>query len=121
MRMKSISPALKVVATAITITVAVFAFSNPRSVSAPNPKRAGAVTVQPLARDTSRPLQELVMPDDADGGKTADLVQQNPAPAAPIVPPTALFRKFTPSMIKHCSVAGSPLSIFVRSTTHACF
>ena len=34
---------------------------------------------------------------------------------------SALFRKFTFSMITHCSVAGSPFSIFVRSTTHACF
>ena len=34
---------------------------------------------------------------------------------------SALFRKFTSSMMKPCSVAASPLSIFARSTTQACF
>jgi hypothetical protein len=34
---------------------------------------------------------------------------------------SALFRKFTPSMTRHCSVAGSPFSIFARSTMQTCF
>jgi hypothetical protein len=34
---------------------------------------------------------------------------------------SALFKKPTPSSTMHCSDAGSPLSIFSRSTTQACF
>ena len=34
---------------------------------------------------------------------------------------SALFKKFTPSIINPCSVASSPFSIFTRSTTKACF
>jgi hypothetical protein len=34
---------------------------------------------------------------------------------------SALLRKFTPAMTKHCSRAGLPASIFERSATHACF
>ncbi len=34
---------------------------------------------------------------------------------------SALFRKFAPSTITHCSVASSPLSIRARSATQACF
>ena len=34
---------------------------------------------------------------------------------------SALFRKFTPFTMRHCSVAGRPFSIFARSTMHTCF
>ena len=44
-----------------------------------------------------------------------------PAGGSALPSRSALFRKFTPSMMTHCSVAGSPLSIFARSTTQACF
>ena len=44
-----------------------------------------------------------------------------PAGGSALPSTSALFRKFTLSMMTHCSVAGSPRSIFARSTTHACF
>ena len=34
---------------------------------------------------------------------------------------SALFRKLTSLITKHCSRAGRPASIALRSTTHACF
>src|SRR6266404_5190589 len=45
------------------------------------------------------------------------------APAGGSVRPSrsALFRKFTPSTIMHCSVAGSPSSMWRRSTAQVCF
>ncbi len=87
MLINSILQALKVVAATTAIAVVVVAFHDSGSRSAHSPKRAGAVDVhQPVARDTSRALPELVAgePIEVERGPSA---QQNPAPAAPIVPP----------------------------------
>jgi hypothetical protein len=91
MLMNSILEALKVVATTMAIAVVVLASSNSRPRSAPSHKRNGAVTVhEAVARDVSQPLPESILSDEADGVKTPEIVQQNPAPAAPIVPPVIL-------------------------------
>lgn len=87
-QMNSILQAFKVVATAITITVAALAVSNPRSASTQNPKRTGTVDVhQPVNRDTLLTLPDLDAGDQPIEGEPGPTAQQNPAPAAPIVPP----------------------------------
>ena len=79
---------LKVIATTMVIAIVVLASSNPRSRFAPSYKRRGTVTVhQSVARDISQPLPELVARGEATEGKNGETVQQNPPPAAPIVPP----------------------------------
>jgi hypothetical protein len=43
-----------------------------------------------------------------------------PAGGSAVPSTSALFRKFTPSMMTHCSRAGPPFNMRPRSTTHAC-
>ena len=72
---------------------------------------------------------ELVATLGSDG-QTIDLNAVPPvaimmfgAPAGGSVLPSrsTLLRKLTPAITTHCSVAGCPLSMRLRSTTHACF
>lgn len=86
--MSSILETLRVSATTMAIAVVVAASHDSGSRSAHKPNRTGAVDVhQPIARDTSRALPELVADDEPAEGKRDPTPQLNPAPAAPIVPP----------------------------------
>lgn len=85
--MNSTMQALKAVATIMAIAVVVPASHDSRSRSVYKPKRTNTVTMhQPVAHDTSPALPELGA-DEPIEGERGPSAQQNPAPAAPIVPP----------------------------------